>query len=190
VEEISVLLAPNTPGSLNAHALICNDPDNTDPATSQVLLDPGAGFTSYTWFRDGVALGVSDPTLIVTEPGTYTVELVNSFGCSSSDQTVVEVECLPKIVVPNAFRPEGLNSEFFAYTFFIDDTDFEVLIFSRWGELIFQSTDRLFHWNGGYNNSLSKPLPPGTYAYLIKYKSTYQPERGVQEKRGGVVLLR
>ncbi|HEY4653792.1 MAG TPA: PKD domain-containing protein [Cyclobacteriaceae bacterium] len=190
VEEISVLLAPNTPGSLNAHALICNDPDNTDPATSQVLLDPGAGFTSYTWFRDGVALGVSDPTLIVTEPGTYTVELVNSFGCSSSDQTVVEVECLPKIVVPNAFRPKGLNSEFFAYTFFIDDTDFEVLIFSRWGELIFQSTDRLFHWNGGYNNSLSKPLPPGTYAYLIKYKSTYQPERGVQEKRGGVVLLR
>ena len=64
------------------------------------------------------------------------------------------------------------------------------MIFSRWGELIYQSTDRQFRWNGGYNNNPSRPLPPGTYAYVIKYKSSYQPERGVQEKRGGVVLLR
>src|SRR5690606_7493783 len=117
-------------------------------------------------------------------------DLINSFGCASTDQTTIETECLPKIVGPNAFRPGGLNTDFFLYTFFIDYADFEVLIFTRWGELVFQSTNREFRWNGGYNNSPSKPLPPGTYAYLVKYKSSYQPERGVQEKRGGVVLLR
>lgn len=190
VEEIQVLLSPVTAGSLPSSAIICNDPANTDPETSQVVLDPGAGFSSYAWFRDGVALGITDQTLTATEPGEYTVDLVNSFGCPSTDQAVVEIECIPKIVAPNAFRPGGLNTDFFMYTFFIDDTDFEVLIFSRWGELVFQSTDREFHWNGGYNNSPAKPLPPGTYAYLVKYKSSYQPERGVQEKRGGVVLLR
>lgn len=189
-EEIDVLLAQKTPGMLPSGAIICNDPANTDPETNQVLLDPGAAFNSYNWFLNGVALGITDPTLVVTEPGTYSVELLNSFGCSSSDQTVVNVECLPKIVGPNAFRPEGLNRDFFLYTFFIDDTDFEVLIFSRWGELVFQSTNRDFRWNGGYNNSSAKPLPPGTYSYLVKYKSSYQPERGILEKRGGVVLLR
>ena len=135
---------------------------------------------------------VTDPVFTATEPGTYRVDLINMLGCTSSDQTVVDVECMPKIVVPNAFRPGpgARNPEFYALTYFIDDTEFEVLIFSRWGELIFQSTNREFRWNGGYNNNLSKPLPPGTYAYVIKYKSSYQPERGVQEKRGGVVLLR
>jgi gliding motility-associated-like protein len=192
-ESIEVVLQPVTPGSLPSGATICNDPANADEETRQVDLDPGADFVSYTWFKDGVPLGITDQVLTVTEPGTYRVDLVNSVGCTSSDQTIVEVECFPKIVVPNAFSPSGSleeNREFYAFTYFIDDTDFEVLIFSRWGELIFQSTDRLFRWNGGYNNNASRPLPPGTYAYVIKYKSSYQPERGIQEKRGGVVLLR
>jgi PKD repeat protein len=189
-QDIDVVLASKTPGNLKSHATICNDPANTDPNTNQVLLDPGSGFTSYAWSKDGVNLGITDPTLLVTEEGTYTVDLMNPVGCNTVDQTVVNIECLPKIVGPNAFRPEGLNRDFFLYTFFIDDTDFEVFIFSRWGELVFESTSREFRWNGGYNNSTAKPLPPGTYSYLVKYKSSYQPERGILEKRGGVVLLR
>lgn len=191
-ETIVVALSPVTPGSLPSGATICNDPANADEETRQVELNPGEGFASYTWFKDGIPLGVTDPVFTATEPGTYRVDLINMLGCTSSDQTVVDVECMPKIVVPNAFRPGpgARNPEFYALTYFIDDTEFEVLIFSRWGELIFQSTNREFRWNGGYNNNLSKPLPPGTYAYVIKYKSSYQPERGVQEKRGGVVLLR
>ena len=45
-------------------------------------------------------------------------------------------------------------------------------------------------WNGGYNNDAGNPLPSGAYAYLIQYVSSYRPDQGVQEKRGGVVLLR
>ncbi|HNP08366.1 MAG TPA: gliding motility-associated C-terminal domain-containing protein, partial [Cyclobacteriaceae bacterium] len=59
----------------------------------------------------------------------------------------------------------------------------------RWGELAFQSNDRFFKWNGTYNNS-GQPLPSGSYAYVIKYVSTFRPELGVQEKRGGVALLK
>ncbi|HEY8511891.1 MAG TPA: PKD domain-containing protein, partial [Cyclobacteriaceae bacterium] len=128
-ESIEVALQPVTPGSLPSGATICNDPANADEETRQVELDAGPGFTSYAWFRDGVPLGITDQVLTVTEPGTYRVDLVNDVGCPSSDQTVVEIECFPKIVVPNAFRPSGSmeeNREFYAFTFFIDDTDFEV----------------------------------------------------------------
>jgi gliding motility-associated-like protein len=189
-EEIRVLLAPLTSGKMVDRVLICDDPANTDPNTNQVVLDPGPNFTSYDWFKDGVSLGIMDPTYTATEGGLYSVDLVNVFGCDSNDKTQVDIECLPKITGPNAFRPSGINDNFFLYTFFIDDTDFQVYIFNRWGEMIYQSTDRTFKWNGGYNNTLSKPAPPGTYTYLVKYKSSYRPQDGVKEKRGGVVLLR
>lgn len=189
-DDIQILLSAVTPGSLNDRAIICDDPANTDPETNQVVLNPGSGFVSYNWFKDGVALGVTDPTFTANEQGIYSVDLVNLFGCEATDQTRVDIDCVPKITGPNAFRPDGFNREFFLFTFFVADTDFQVFIFNRWGEMVYQSNEREFKWNGGYNNATGKPVPPGTYTYVVKYKSSYRPEDGIQEKRGGVVLLR
>jgi gliding motility-associated-like protein len=162
------------------------------------LLNPG-DFVSYNWFRDAVPLGVTDPTFTATQPGIFSVTLINGFGCPSTDRTEVIEECDPVIVGPNAFRPTSavagsggdmVNQAFKLFTFFIDDEDFEIVIFNRWGEMIFQSPEREFRWNGGYNNNLGELAPPGTYSYVVRYKSSYRPEEGIQEKRGGVVLLR
>lgn len=183
-----VSILPKTPGNLHPVAFICDEapPESGD---SHTTLKPGAGFISYYWYKDGVALGVSTDTLTVNELGTFSVDLVNSFGCRTNAHTEVDRQCDPKIVGPTAFRPDGLNTNFFLYTFFIEDTDFQVFIFNRWGEMVYQSNDRYFKWNGGFNNT-GQSCPPGTYAYVVKYKSKYNPERGVQEKHGGVVLLR
>lgn len=189
-EQIQVTPAPVTAGLLNDEAIICDDPANTDPETNQVILRPGSGFASYNWFKNEVPIGITDSTLTVTEFGLYGVELVNVYGCSSYDETQVDRECTPKITGPNAFRPGGTNNQFFLFTFFIDDEDFQIFIFNRWGEMVYHSTDREFRWDGTYNNENAQLLPPGTYTYVVKYKSVFQPERGIQEKRGGVVLLR
>jgi len=196
--DLQVLLAPTTPGLLNEEALICPDPANPDPNTREVVLSPG-DFVSYDWQKDGVTLGITTPTLVASEPGIFSVNLVNSFGCSSSDKTNVIVECNPVIVGPNAFRPTSavqvqggdfVNQSFKLFTFFIDDTDFQIFIFNRWGEMIYQSSQRDFRWNGGYNNNIGQLAPTGTYSYVVRYKSSYRPEKGIQETRGGVVLLR
>jgi gliding motility-associated-like protein len=196
--DIEIILAPTTAGLLRDEAFICPDPANPNPDTRQVVLDPG-DFTSYDWFKDGVNLGVPDPTFTADEPGRFSVNLINAFGCASTDRTDVIVQCDPVIVGPNAFRPTSavagvggdmVNQSFKLFTFFIDDEDFQVFIFNRWGEMIFQSPERDFKWNGGYNNNLGQLLPPGTYSYVVRYKSSYRPEEGIQEKRGGVVLLR
>ena len=112
-------------------------------------------------------------TIRVIDPGML---------CGSNDRL---------ITAPNAFSPNGnsQNDEFFVFSTFVSD-DFEILLYNRWGELVFQSDDKDFKWNGGYNNQASDILPGGTYVYVIKFVSEYQPERGIQEKRGGVVLLR
>lgn len=191
--ENQIILFPTTPGALPQRALICNNDANPDPNTREITLDAGGGFISYNWFQGGVPLGITTQTLLVDEPGLFSVELTNSFGCVSNDQTDVIEECRPRIVAPNAFRPGSTineNSEFSVFTYFIDDTGFEVFIFNRWGEMIYQSNDRLFKWNGGYKNNAAQLVPAGTYTYVVKYKSAYRPQDGIQEKRGGVVLLR
>jgi gliding motility-associated-like protein len=196
--DIEIDLAPVTAGLLRDEAFICPDQANPNPETRQVVLDPG-DFASYDWFKDGTSLSWTDPTYTAAEPGVFSVKLVNAFGCESTDKTDVIEECDPVIVGPNAFRPtsnvtglggDKVNQSFRLFTFFIDDENFQVFIFNRWGEMIFQSPERDFKWNGGYNNNLGQILPPGTYSYVVRYKSSYRPEEGIQEKRGGVVLLR
>lgn len=197
-QNFNVVPSPVTPGSLPSTGIICPDPANPDPLTREVTLDAGADFTSYNWLRDGLDLGETSQTYTATEAGTYTVELINVYGCPSSDETLLIEDCTPRITGPNAFRPtsnvqdngEFTNRQFRLFTFFIDDEDFEVFIFNRWGEMVYHTTERDFRWNGGYNNSFGQPLPTGTYTYVVRYRSSYRPEEGIKEKRGGVVLLR
>lgn len=188
--QIQVIKAPIPVGSLPNRVIICDDPDNNDPTTRQVDLDPGS-FSQYEWFKNELTTGVTDQVFTADSEGLYMVNITNSFGCVAPDETEVLSQCIPKLVAPNAFRPTSSldsNKEFSVFSFFITD-DFEVFIYNRWGELVFQSNDRYFKWNGTYNNT-GQPLPSGSYAYVIKYVSTFRPELGVQEKRGGVALLK
>ncbi|MBX2940816.1 MAG: gliding motility-associated C-terminal domain-containing protein [Cyclobacteriaceae bacterium] len=188
--QIQVIKSPIPVGNLPNRVIICDDPDNNDPTTRQVDLDPGT-FSQYNWFKNELTLGYTDQVYTADSEGLYRVDITNSFGCVSPDETEVLSQCIPKLVAPNAFRPTSSldsNKAFSIFSFFITD-NFEVFIYNRWGELVFQSNDRYFKWNGTYNNT-GQPLPGGSYAYVIKYVSSFRPELGVQEKRGGVALLK
>lgn len=188
-DEMTVVPGPITPGLLLSSYLICPDDPRPDAPTRTVTLDAGPGFISYQWYVDGqLQNGATERTFTADDVGTYRVEMVNPFGCPSADETEVARECDPRITGPNAFRPSGVNQEFFLYTFFVADEDFQVFIFNRWGEMVFQANNRDFRWNGGYNNNSSQPLPPGTYTYVVKYKGI--DDDRIRETRGGVVLLR
>lgn len=192
IATIQIIKAPIPQGLLPDRVVICNDPDNVDPLTSKVDLDPGF-FTKYDWSEETLgSLNYTKRVYTADKPGIFKVLLTNSFNCENTDQTEVLNECIPKIIGPNAFRPgsgQTINQKFFVYSFFISD-NFEIAIYNRWGELVFQSKDRDFKWNGGYNNNPGQPLPGGTYSYVIKYESSYRPEEGIKEQRGGIVLLR
>lgn len=180
--------------------MICDDPANTDPTTKEILLDSnptgGTGFT-FQWYQGGVlSVGNTEQTFLVIESGIYSVDIENSYGCTGTDQAEVVPECQPQIVAPTAFRPGSsnpANNVFYIIPVFVDEADFQLFIFNRWGEMVHQSNGlarELHQWNGGYKNNASLPLPAGTYSYIVKYKSSYRPQDGIQEKRGGVVLLR
>ena len=86
------------------------------------------------------------------------------------------------IYIPNVFTPNGdlVNNIFYVYGENIKD--FSLLIFNRWGELIFESNDILKGWNGEYKGV---PAPMGTYVYIVKFTGA----EGAYELRTGKVDL-
>jgi large repetitive protein len=158
---------------------------------------------SYTWihpFGNSIPPG---PEIVADSVGVYTVTAVNAVGCESTDQVEVIYDCDPVITGPNAFRPTSTvvggpseksgNQNFWLIANGIDPESFEIIIFNRWGEMVFQSKDPNFDWNGGHNDNINNPAPAGTYSYVVKYReisANGEPKKPMQEQRGGVLLLR
>ncbi|MEP2024267.1 MAG: PKD domain-containing protein [Reichenbachiella sp.] len=171
---------------LEDREIICTE--DTDPANNSVALNPGS-FSTYEWtiVNDDDTLSTA-PIFTVTEGGIYEVTLSNGFTCIRDVVEVID-DCLPRVYAPNAFTPQtspGFNDEFFVYP---NDyvSDFEIRIFSRWGEMVFQSNDIGFRWDGTYRGEL---LKIDSYVYVMRFRSSLVPELGEIEQRGGVTLLR
>ncbi|MFY0687643.1 MAG: gliding motility-associated C-terminal domain-containing protein [Cyclobacteriaceae bacterium] len=127
--------------------------------------------------------------------GIYNINVVDTeTGCFKADSVLIEpywasgTDCEPEIFAPSAFSPNGnnQNEDFYVYpNVFVDQ--FEIYIYSRWGELVFYSDDKYFRWDGQFR---SETLPPGTYAYIIKYTNLEEPGLGELSQRGSVMLVR
>jgi gliding motility-associated-like protein len=118
---------------------------------------------------------------------TYYVEAVESNGnlaTSKSNQVVIEMET--KILAPNAFIPEGLppDNEFKPVTSFIDRDTYELLVFNKWGQMIFSTKDSEKGWDGKFNGEY---VPSDAYVYRIKVKS---PDGRDFQKQGTVTVIR
>ncbi|MEP1033602.1 PKD domain-containing protein [Ekhidna sp.] len=158
-----------------------------DLANPTVDLDPGI-FNTYEWrlLPDATIISTNQ-VLNVGVAGTYEVTLYNGFTCTTDRVEVVQ-DCRPTIVAPNAFSPNGngINDQFFVYpNDYVEE--FEILIYTRWGELVFTANNQDFQWDGIYRGAL---LPPGTYAYIMKFSSSLAPDLGTIEQYGSVTLIR
>jgi gliding motility-associated-like protein len=111
---------------------------------------------------------------IVAVPADNTLALVYS--------NFVRLRFEPQIQFPNAFTPngDGLNDIFIYESKFIDEIDFRV--FSRWGELLFQTDLPGEGWDG---NIRGRPAPSGTYIF----SATWIDEAGRKFFRKGEITL-
>jgi gliding motility-associated-like protein len=104
-------------------------------------------------------------------PGDYLITQVvtNSFGCVDSDQVTVHVEFESTLYVPNAFTPNGSgpNELFMAYG--TEITEFQLDIFDRWGEQIFESQNLNEGWDGKFRGRM---VEQGVYIWKIAYSDS------------------
>ncbi len=153
--------------------------------------------SSYLWdFGDGTNSNEPQPEHKYTTDGVFTITLVasNSHGCSDTTvlNNIVRVEKGGQVLIPNAFSPNltgatggagssnGKNDTFLPLMRGV--VEFELLIFNRWGELLFESRDAQAGWDGYYNGRL---CPQDVYVY----KLTALTENGEKIVRVGDVNL-
>ena len=150
-----------------------------------VLLDPNAADPNwrYAW----TPTRQSSPTILADAPGTYGLEIKNQFNCSVTRSFVVRNDCPPSLFVPEVFSPnaDGQNDTFELKASESLTTD--LLIFNRWGEVVFRSKSISDPWNGLYNGQV---VPAGSYVWQLTYQQKRLPQGPIYHKRGQVLLIR
>ncbi len=122
---------------------------------SSVKLHAGGGFMQYQW-----STGSADSIITVESGGNYGVTIKDFHCCTSTDTVFVNVF---KFYVPSAFAPEGVNNIFKAISMY-KEISFEMHIYNRWGQQVFESNDIDKGWDG---NMGGQKCGPGTYAWVV-----------------------
>ena len=89
-----------------------------------------------------------------------------------------------KIFIPNAFSPKGYNNVFKPISIYADKTNYKFMIYSRWGELLFSTSDPEEGWDGKYEGDF---VPVGVYIYYVKFNTS---EGKKFEKRSTVTVVK
>ncbi len=156
---------------------------------------PASEVGSVTWLPDGIAVGCTDPCLVLAiVPGNsnnYQVTVVDTNGCSASANIQVPVDKTRPVFVPNAFSPnnDGINDQLvvFGNNSVVNVKSF--LVFSRWGESIFEvygvpPNDFNFAWDGTHKG---KVLDAGVYTWFAEVEFV---DGEILLFEGGVTLIR
>jgi len=152
-----------------------------DPEISNIL-DPIINFYNYSeganqyyWnFGDGDTSNETNPIHNYNNLGEFNVELISTsvYGCSDTAYFTVIINTEFTFYAPSAFSPDGdgVNDYFRVFGTGIDNNNFKLLIFDRWGEIIFESDDINKAWNGKAKNG-KNIVPNGTYVWKCYFKN-------------------
>jgi PKD repeat protein len=140
-----------------------------DNATIQFTDQSNGNGLSHSWLMgDGGTSNIQNPEHTYEDMGTFEVELtvVDLNGCSAQATALITIDAVYDITIPTAFTPNSnggnggawtsgdlSNDVFYPFARFVDE--FRMRIFNRWGELVFESTDIQYGWDGYYRNELS-----------------------------------
>jgi len=173
---IPVTITPIPAVNLGPDTFLCTG------STAIVLYNKsGVSAEHYLW-----STGDTTATITINHEGDYWLKASND-DCTATDSITVTKSCY--LDVPNAFTP-GAGSE--ANNYFLPRqlmskavVTFDMKIFDRWGQLLFESdkTDGR-GWDGNYKG---KPMEMGVYVYMIKVSFT----NGITESyQGNLTLIR
>lgn len=143
---------------------------------------------TYTWkFGDGETSDADQPVHEYQYPGLYEVELVviDLNGCEYTFRELIEVKELIAIHVPSAFSPngDGFNDELYLGWSLVHDLEFK--LFNRWGQVVFETRDPDFNWNG--IDKSGAIVAEGVYVFHVK---AIDIQGRPIEKSGTITILR
>ncbi len=154
----------------------------SDIATTANFFNISENATTYNWtFGDGNQSTSTNPSndYSISDKQNFTVQLIaySENGCTDTIIEILNVVQNIVFYVPNSFTPDGneFNNEF--KPFFNDQVsqdNYSMMIFNRWGELIFESTDKNEGWDGTFGNEMCQT---DTYIWKIEFSDVKNDDR-------------
>lgn len=161
--------------------------DETIKFGETITLDAGEG-DLYDWGSDPFyPIENPDQRFIVVsgypEPVEYNV-YVEMDGCASEGYKIISMYPQSKLGVPTAFTPngDGLND-----VLYVEGSGFENMVFqiyNRFGELIFETTDKTIGWDGTVNG-IKQEIEVYTYYLEVVFV-----DKSIVQESGNITLLR
>lgn len=166
--------------------------DPSDTAVTVQFTDFSSLADEWYWdLGDGMNSVLQNPSSSygLGENVVVTLYVATSNGCVDSLTQFFESVSNLFLYVPNSFTPngDGVNDVFVPVLIGADVADYQLLIFNRWGEIIFETTQAGEGWSG-VSSETGLSIQDGVYTWSICYKAKGSAERLKQV--GHVNLLR
>ncbi len=171
-----------------------SNPTSIYETTIQMQDNSSEGVIGWEWFAPG-ANPISSieqyPSFNFPEGiiGQYPITLVvtTAGGCVDTIVNYLQVNTDIIFYAPNVFTPDGdqFNQNWKFYVDGIDIYNFDLFIFNRWGEVIWESHDPSATWDGTYDGKI---LQDGTYTWRANVKDLNSDER--KNFQGSITLIR
>jgi gliding motility-associated-like protein len=148
----------------------------------------------YQWFIESGTPSYSQQENVTTlfpdgQTGEYDVTLIATSEYNCIDTTTVKIVVFPEVLIyaPNTFTPDNdeHNQSWGIHIEGIDIFDFDLYIFNRWGEIIWESHDPEALWDGTYGGL---PVQQGTYTWIVRARDVQNDDQ--HEFNGFVNVLR
>lgn len=134
----------------------------------------------YLW-----STGATTPEIEIFDPGVYILEATRE-QCKLSDSTlVIGTSGIQALYIPNTFTPNLDNHNEYFNAKGTGILYYEMIIFNRWGEVLFETHDLNEGWDGTYKGSI---VPTGIYYYYIRYATECSFEQEFKETGTLMVL--
>ncbi len=150
----------------------------------------------YVWTDESENIVGTKPNLEINQGGNYRLRVMARYGsnCEASDSILVTELCQPRIFIPEAFTPNNDNLNDYFEVFGKHALDFEMQIFDRWGQIMYQintsdieSLSQEDFWDGTYKG---KQVPTGAYVWIIRYSSPIDKTAKQTQKTGSLMIVR
>lgn len=167
-----VVSSNNIPVEITGNLVLQAD----NPTTTLSVTDT---YAHYEW-----STGSQQANISITKQGNYSVTVTDSNGCTGSDVVTVTKYDPYLIVIPNAFSPNGDNTNDVFRVFVQETAQINTAIYNRWGQKVYEGSDNLSAWDGTFKGMNCEM---GSYIYVVNVSFSDGEQRTL---KGPLLLIR
>jgi gliding motility-associated-like protein len=176
-DTVNVIVVPMPVSDLGNDTVVCFN------EIGSLNIEAAGNADQFKWNDESQSVTSS---IDVSKEGQYIVQLTNGDICTVSDTININEICVSTLYIPNAFTPnkDGTNDVFYVKGLNVEK--FHLMIFDRWGELIFESYNIENGWDGTYKGN---EVQIDVYLWKLDWLSTDAQEQKTKNQRVGTVSL-